>query len=125
MITKKGNVEVSIDGHTFGFRIGTWTFRQAQLALGVNSIQAVLEATGFATGNINVDAYLTFLYEAAVEYNRVMGINTDNLSPRDVSEWVDLMGGISGSLSHITDGLTQYVTKNAVPPATPEETKTT
>jgi hypothetical protein len=74
---------------------------------------------------VDVDAYLTFLFEAAVEYNRVMGIEIPkDFSTVDIADWVDHMGGVSGSLIHIVEGIKQYLPKNAEAPTT-ELTTTT
>lgn len=117
MISRKGNVEVEFEGIKMGFRVNTWAFKEIQKACGAKSITEVLGKIGFVDGNIDCELYLVFLLEAAKEYRYQEKIEGE-LTLRDISEWVDAMGGLAPSLGIISEGLNQYTPKNSTAPET-------
>lgn len=117
MISRKGNVEVDVDGKKYGFRINTWAIKETCKITNCKSINELLVNMGLLTGELNIELYMLFVLECAKEYQHSEGKDV-TVTLRDVYEWVDDLGGVVTSTKVIAEGLTQYLPKNSEAPET-------
>lgn len=111
MISRQGNVEVTVDDKVFGFRFTTWGLKETQKSAGCKGILELFTKIGLDDSNIDLETFIIMLSEAAKEYNYYNKKDTE-ISNRIISEWIDEMGGVVVSLSLISEGLKQFVPKN-------------
>jgi hypothetical protein len=117
MISRKGNVEIEVEGKKYGFRINTWAIKESCRAIGCKSLNQLLVEIGLLEGAVNIENFMLFLLECAREYRHSEKIEGE-VTIRDVYDWADEIGGVATLMAKITEGLVQYMPKNLEAPET-------